>query len=180
MHDGPNEEKAPSIASFTTQIRLRLEVIKALGCIGDQRAIPALVEQLQYLDTSQAAADALEKLSWAPESTEDKVHFLVAKKNGNSLRQLWDQTKQVLLKDMKSDEDEIIKNAVYAFIAVGKEEIIKELIDTLNANEDRTIAKVYFNCGNEKLSNASQNWAVKHQYNVSTDLDAIAVMWGSW
>ena len=142
--------------------------------------LPALVGELQCWYTAQAAAGALEKLSWSPQSTEDKVHFLVAKKEGNALRQIWDQTKQVLLKDIESDEDKIVKNALYAFIAVGKEETIKELIDTLNAKGDRTVAEVYHNCGNKKLSSAAQDWEAKHKCYVSTDSAAYLVRWGSW
>lgn len=176
---GPVAE--PFIAPFMTQsVRLRIEVIKALSQIGDKRAIPALVGELQCWETGQAATQALERLGWSPQSTEDKVHFLVAKKDGNTLRQVWEQTKQVLLKDMKSDEDKIVKNALYAFIAVGKEEIIKELIDMLNAKGDRTIAEVYRNCGNEELSSAAQDWAAKYKYYVSADSGARPVSWGSW
>ena len=170
----------PFIASLTQSIRFRIEVIKALGQIGDKRAIPALVGELQCWETAQAATDALERLGWSPQSAEDKVHFLVAKRDGNALRQVWEQTKRVLLKDMKSDEDKIVKNALYAFIAVGKEEIIKLLIDTLNAKGDRTIAEVYRNCGNEKLSSAARDWAARYKYYVSADSGACLVGWGAW
>jgi len=170
----------PFIAPLTQNIRFRIEVIKALGQIGDERAIPALVRELQCWDTAQAATDALERLNWSPQSAEDKVHFLVAKRDGNTLRQIWEQTKQVLLKDMKSDEDKIVKNALYASIAVGKEEIIKVLIDMLNAKGDRTIAEVYRNCGNEELSSAAQDWAAKYKYYVSADSGVHIVTWGSW
>jgi HEAT repeat protein len=170
----------PFVAPLTQNIRFRIEVIKALGQIGDERAIPALVRELQCWDTAQAATDALERLNWSPQSAEDKVHFLVAKRDGNTLRQIWEQTKQVLLKDMKSDEDKIVKNALYAFIAVGKEEIIKVLIDTLNARGDRTIAEVYRNCGNEKLSSAAQDWATKYEHYISAGSGAHLVGWGSW
>ncbi|MBA7657994.1 hypothetical protein ES703_65938 [subsurface metagenome] len=139
-----------------------------------------MVGELQCWETAQAATDALERLGWSPQSAEDKVHFLVAKRDGNTLRQVWEQTKRVLLKDMKSDEDKIVKNALYAFIAVGKEEIIKLLIDTLNAKGDRTIAEVYCNCGNEKLSSAARDWAAKYKYYVSADSGACLVGWGAW
>jgi len=171
----------PSITPIITQSTcLRIEVIKALGQIGDKRAIPALVGELQSWDTAQAAADALDRLSWSPQSVEEKVHFLVAKKDGDTLRRIWDQTKSVLLKDIKSKEDTIVKNALYAFIAIGKQEIIKELIGTLNAKGDKTIAKVYHNCGNKELSSAAQNWAAKHQVYISIDSGPHLVSWASW
>ena len=73
-----------------------------------------------------------------------------------------------------------MKNALYAFIAIGKQEIIKELIDTLNAKGNKTIAKVYRNCGNKKLSSAAQNWAEKHQVYISIDSGPHLVSWASW
>jgi len=107
---GPIAKPAPFMS---WNIRLRIEVIKALGQIGDKRAVPALVEELQCRDTSRAATYALEKLNWSPQSAEDKVHFLVAKRDGNTLRQIWEQTRLVLLKDIESDEYKIVKNALY-------------------------------------------------------------------
>jgi uncharacterized membrane-anchored protein YjiN (DUF445 family) len=173
----------PSIAPFENRrSRLRIEVIKALGQIGNQRAISALVAELQSRDTAQAATDALDELGWSPQSSKDKVHFLVAKKDGNALREIWDKTKSILLKDIKSKEDKIVKNALCAFVAIGKQEITKELIDTLNAKGDKTIAKIYHNCGNKKLSSAAQNWAAKHRVYilVDSDSDPHLVSWASW
>jgi len=159
---------------------LCIEVIKALGRIADKRAVSALVGELQSWDIAPAAADALDRIGWSPESKKDKVHFLVAKKDGNALRQIWNQTKSVLLKDIKSKEDKIVKNALCAFIAIGKQEIIKELIGTLNAKGDKTIAKVFRNCGNKKLSDAAQNWAEKKQVYISIDSGPPLVSWASW
>ncbi len=179
--EGLGEIARPLVApSMTPSIRFRIEVIKALGQLGDKRAIPALVRELQCWDTAQAATYALERLGWLPQSTEDKVHFLVAKKDGNTLEQSWEQTKQVLLEDTRSDEDKVVKNALCALIAVGKEEIIKELIDTLNAKGDRTIAEMYYNCGREELSSAAQDWAGRYKYYIGADSGAHLVGWGSW
>ena len=179
--EGIGEIAKPFVApSMTPSTRLRAEVIKALGQLGDKRAIPALVRELQCLDTAQAATYALEKLGWSPQSTEDKVHLLVAKKDVNTLEQSWEQAKQVLLEDMRSDEDKIVKNALYALIAVGKEEIIKELIDTLNTKGDRTMAEMYYNCGNKELSGAAQDWAARYKYYISADSGTRLVGWGSW
>ncbi len=171
----------PSTVPFMTRRNcLCVEVIKALGQIGDKGAIPALVGQLQSWDTAQAAADALDGFSWSPQSIEDKVHFLVAKKDGNTLKKIWGQTKSVLLKDIKSQEDTIVKNALYAFIAIGKQEVIRELIAVINANGDQTIAKVYHNCGNKRLSDAALNWAAKHEVYISTDFGPHLVSWDAW
>ena len=173
----------PLTTPFITQdirVRLHIAVITALGQIGDKRVVPVLVDALQCWDTAAAAASALEILGWSAESPEDKVHFLVAKKDGSALRQIWGQTRQVLLKDIKSDEDEIVKNALYAFIAIGREDIIEELIAILNTKTDVTLAETYCNCGNKKLTDAAQLWAQKHGCYVKTDSGTYAIRWGSW
>jgi HEAT repeat protein len=167
-------------AGMTQDIRLRIEVIKALGQIGDKRAIPALIRELKHWETAQDAAEALEKLGWSPQSVEETIHLLVAKRDGNTLRKNWDQTKQVLSEDLKSEDDRDVKNALYAFIALGEEEITKELIDTLNAKGDRIIAVVYLNCGDNKLSSAAMDWAKKTRVYLRTDSVAYPVGWGSW
>ena len=168
---------APGVAQ---NIRLRIEVIKALARIGDQKAIPALVAELQNWDTAQEATDALQKFGWSPQSIEETVHWLVAKRDGNALRQTWDQTKQVLSKDLKSDEDRVVNNALYAFIALGKEEVIEELIDTLNAKGAKIIAAVYLSCGSKELGDAALDWAKKNQVYISADSAACPVGWDSW
>jgi HEAT repeat protein len=167
-------------AVVTQDIRLRIEVIKALGQIGDQRAIPALIRELQRWETARGAAEALEKLGWSPQSAEETVHYLVAKRDGNTLRENWGQTKQILSNDLKSDDNVSTKNALYALIALGKEEMIKELIDTLNAKGDRIIAAVYLNCGDNKLSDAAADWAKKTRVYIRTDSASYPVGWGSW
>lgn len=167
-------------AGLNQEIHLRTEVIRALGQIGDQRAIPVLIRELQHWETAREAAEALNKLGWSPQSAEEKVHLLVAKREGDLLRENWGQTKRILLNDLDSNYDLNVKNALYAFIAIGEDEITKELINTLNTKGDRIIAAVYLNCGDNKLSSAALEWAKKTRVYIKTDSVAYPVGWGSW
>jgi pyruvate/2-oxoacid:ferredoxin oxidoreductase alpha subunit len=47
------------------------------------------------------------------------------------------------MKNLKSNEYKFIENALYAFICIGKSEIIQELIDTLNREGTKTMAEAY-------------------------------------
>jgi HEAT repeat protein len=168
---------APAAAQDT---RLRIEVIKALGAIGDKRAVPALIDELQNWNTGPDAADALKKLGWSAESVEQQVHWLVANRDGNALRQNWDRTKLVLSKDLKSDDDKVFNNALFAFIALGRDDTTQELIDTLKERGGRTVAASYVNCGNKRLSDAAMDWAKKNRVFITTDSVASPVSWDSW
>nr|WP_320160658.1 HEAT repeat domain-containing protein [uncultured Methanoregula sp.] len=60
---------------------VRREIVSALGAIGDTRSLPALVRALHddVAEVRMAAADALDLLSWKPETLPEKILYLVAK-----------------------------------------------------------------------------------------------------
>ncbi|ODS30640.1 MAG: heat repeat-containing PBS lyase [Candidatus Scalindua rubra] len=155
-------------------------VVRALVRIGDKRVIAALVQALRDWYAGGVIASALEKLNWQPQSIENKVHYLVAKRDRYKLMQMWDRSKQILLKDIESNEYKVIENSLYAFIGIGKKEIIKDLITTLNREGTKTMAEAYLNCGNKELDDAARDWARRHGYSISTGPGAHPVGWGSW
>jgi len=159
---------------------VRWGAAEALGNIGDSRAVEPLISTLQDWYAGSTAAEALDKLGWKPESIKDKVHYFVAKRDGYNLEKIWAQTKKVLLEDVESNKYRIIENALYAFIGIGKTEIIPELIDILNRKGTKTMAEAYLNCGNEELYNATRDWASRHGYIIVPGAGAHPVSWGSW
>ena len=161
-------------------------VMVVLGKIGDKRAIPALVRSLTKWFVNVRAGETLEKLAWHPQSMEDKVHLLIAKKDYNTLMQMWDRTKQVLLKDMESDKFSVVYYAVNAFIVLDRKEMTSKLIDILNKKEAESIADAkiiageYLNCGNFELRDAAKRFAKKHGYKIIPWADVPSRRWGSW
>jgi uncharacterized membrane-anchored protein YjiN (DUF445 family) len=139
-----------------------------------------LISHLRDWHAGDAIAEALDKLGWRPESDEDKVHYLVAKEAGDKLKQMWNTTKRVLLKDVESNNYRVIEDALYAFIAIGKKEIIRELIDTLNRKGTKIMAEAYLNCGNKELDDAARDWAYRHGYTIFPGFGDAPVGWGSW
>ena len=91
---------------------------------------------------------------------------------------MWEDTKRVLLNDVTSDNYNIIENALYTFISIGRQEIIPELINILNTKGTITTAEAYLNCGNEELFDAAVSWAHKHGYTIDYSVGSSAVRWG--
>jgi len=151
---------------------------KALGEIGDARAIPRLVYLLRDWYVGNDAFDVLNVLDWEPKSVDDTIHLLVVKRNGDQLKQMWEDTKRVLLNDVTSNNSNVIKNALYAFIGIGKQEIIPDLINILNKKGTKTTAEAYLNCGNKELSSAAKSWASKHGYYIQYSGGSSPVRWG--
>jgi HEAT repeat protein len=141
---------------------------RALSKFGIQ-AVPALKATLTQWYTAEYTAKALAKIGWQPRTNEDEIHYLVAKRANNDLRALWSDAKQVLLEDIKSKEPDKISNALYAFIGIGEEEVIGELLKLLDDRGTIQIAEAYLNSGNDRLVNGAVSWTrdqglVVHQY----------------
>ena len=154
--------------------------VKALGKFNNERAVHNLVACLTDRHINDLSAEVLENSGWQPESVSDRVHYFVARKDKSRLEMMWTQTKKVLLKDVESGNYRAIENALYAFIGIGREEIIGQLIDALNARGTKTTAEAYLNCGNKKLRETAVDWAFKHGYNISSGTGAHSAGWGNW
>ncbi|MGD8567873.1 MAG: HEAT repeat domain-containing protein [Gammaproteobacteria bacterium] len=141
---------------------------RALAKFGIQ-AVPALKATLTQWYTAEYTAKALGRIGWQPRTDEDEIHYLVAKRANNDLQALWPDAKRVLLKDIKSKQADKISNALYAFIGIGKEEVIGELLKLLDDNGTIQIAEAYLNSGNDRLVDGANSWTrdrglVVHQY----------------
>jgi HEAT repeat protein len=146
----------------------RSNAAEALGKIGDQKAIPTLITSLKDLYSGGKAANALYELGWQPQSVEDKVYYAVAKRDTNTLIGMWEQTKSVLLKDVSSSELSNVRYALFAFMGIGRQEIIPELVETLNSKGNAIMAKAYLESGQQELESAARFWAQAHGYRIIT------------
>ena len=160
--------------------QVRLSVADALGEIGDKRAINPLIENLTDRDSNERVAKILSNMGWKPQTDRDRIHLLVVQHKGEELKKDWNLTKDVLLKDVVSHYSWTIENALYAFIAIGKREIIPVLIETLNRAGNVTMAEAYLNCGNGELDSAAREWASKHGYRIERVPGSASLSWGQW
>jgi HEAT repeat protein len=130
---------------------------RALQKFGIQ-AVPALKATLTQWYTAQYTAEILQNVGWVPRTEEEEIHFLVARRANTDLQALWPDTKRILLKDIESKDSDRINNALYAFIGIGKEEVINDLLKLLDNNGSIQIAEAYLNSGNDKLVKGAVNW----------------------
>ena len=146
-----------------------------------KRHVSDLVCALTNWNIKELLASALVKLGWSPKTQSEKVHLWVAQEKGALLKNNWEMTKKVLLKDVDSGNKSTIAYALYTFIALGKKEIIPELIFKLIRKGTVDMAKAYLNCGNKQLHDAAEYWADRHGYTVIPVYgSAPPVSWGNW
>ncbi len=159
---------------------VRRSAASALGSIGGQKAISSLVAGLPDWFSGTAAARALRSCAWRPQNTEDRVHFAIALRNKKDLTITWWETHRVLLEDVRCKDYRVIANAVYAAVALGREELIDDLCRILDSEGDQTMAESFLNSGNKELSRAAYRWASKRGLSVTEGEGAQLVRWGSW
>jgi HEAT repeat protein len=152
----------------------------ALSEMGDARAIPRLVPRLRDWREGPGVAVRLRKLHWRAESMADSIHLWVAERDGKRLTRTWERTKRVLLEDVKSSEYIVIENAVYAFVCIGKDEIIRELKRVLDENGTKEMAEVFLNAGEDRLEKAAERWARERGYEILQKVGKPEIQWGEW
>ena len=168
----------PTLIDALPKSKRRWTVISILGDLGDPRAIPPLAALLIDWHSGPRAASALKSLGWTPSSEKEVVHLAVARRNRKDLLADWSRTKKILMAEIGSYERGRIQGAVYAFIAIGKKEILPDLIAALERRGTKTMAEVYLNSGSGELDKAARDWASKRGYHIMTGPGASAVSWG--
>ena len=150
----------------------------ALNKFGIQ-AVPALKQTLTQWYTARHTAKILESLGWEPRTDEEEIHYLVARRANSDLQALWAETKRILMKDITSKDADRISNALYAFIGLGREEIISELLTLLDNYGTVQIAEAYLNSGHNKLVNGAVSWTQDRGLEVQKYSDGNSpVQWG--
>jgi len=157
-------------------------IIQTLGRIGTPEAAAAIVPFLLDKHYHRNAAAALDEAGWQPETKEERVHYYVAKGDIEHLLAIWDETKEVLLNEMDSEDSTIQEYAFTTLIRFDNEDIIHALIEKLNSKGDKTMALDYLNCGIYELEEAAKQWAEKNGYYIvpSYKYESGSDDWGSW
>ena len=132
--------------------------------IGDKRAIPALVENLQDLEAYDEIASALQMLGWQPQTPREQVYYMINTNDRRCLSEKWETVKKVLLEDVRSGETRAVYYALNALVAMGKDEVIPELVEILNTKNSAMIAEAYCRRGFAKLYKEGNKWLEDHGY----------------
>ncbi|HON07963.1 MAG TPA: HEAT repeat domain-containing protein, partial [Verrucomicrobiota bacterium] len=125
----------------------------ALGEIGDKKVIPALFSALPNWDANNEICQALNNLGWTPKTDAEKVYFWIGNIDIKNLTNNWELTKQVLLNDLYQDDKRKVINAAYTFIALGRKDMISDLIEALKLKPE-ILTEAYMTSGKEELNKA--------------------------
>ena len=150
-----------------------------LGEIGDKRAVGALVAAMPDWETRWAIGAALERLGWQPSSEREKVYLWIGWKKASELTRAWEQTRRVLLEDIRSQEQRRVDNAMFTLIALGRDEMVPQLITALEQRGHEAMAAAYIHCGHDMLAAAAKAWARGHR-DVTLPSSDLFPSWGQW
>lgn len=153
---------------------------QSLGKLGDKAAAPRLVAALPDWPINSALANALKEFQWEPATDRERLYWRIGTRDRDSLALDWEPSKRLLLEDARSRNPKRIENAINTFIAVGKHDMVPELVKILDATEDTSICEIYLNCGHPVLGNAGRRWATKRGYTVTPGSSNSGPNWGSW
>ena len=165
---------------------LQFSAAYALGEIKDPRAVDGLIAALQNKDAEfrEEAASALGEIKdpradaaliAALKDKEPKVLHAAA----NALGMINDpQADSILLTALHEHNAEIIAGADNFFIRRGEPGSEDTLIEALNKTGDQYMAADFLNSGNQKLSDAANQWASSHNYQTTYMPGSKSTSWG--
>lgn len=148
---------------------VRKGVAEALGNIGDRGAVGALVNHLPDWWAGEAMAEALRKLGWTPRAERDRIHLLVAVRDFESLRGEWHVARTVLVNDMDQRDDRIVENGLFALLETGGDDIIPELVRTMESRGTISMTEAFLNSNRPELIRAAEKWAARRGYRIKKE-----------
>ncbi|MCK5113661.1 MAG: hypothetical protein KAR11_02730 [Phycisphaerae bacterium] len=146
----------------------------------DQKKFSQLLKRLQHWDEAERVVEILTTIQWRPATSEHRVHWEVARRQGDYLERNWNEAKAVLLADLATEEYEPIRNALYVFISMGRKDAVPELEETLRTKGGKVLAEAYLNCGHPQLAEKAKRWARENGYEVTRTGGSAPVVWGQW
>jgi hypothetical protein len=137
----------------------------------DAAAAAPLVAALSDWRISRAVGAALVKPKWKPRTLEERVHVLVAQRDGSALRALALEAKSVLVTDLQSSDPRVLETAASALVGLGQTEFVDELIGVLEQKGTQRFAEALLNSNQPELEKAAREWAAKRGYTISSGGD---------
>ncbi len=142
----------------STDELVRRAAIAILGDIWEQGAEKPLIKALADWKNRQLAAKGLNAMEWLPKFASDRVHYYLAVGQEQTVLDDWKVNKQILLLDFKSGIMLRTEYAIQAFLRLGKENLVPEMIQIMKDEQSRIIAQAFFQCGNEPMRQAALNF----------------------
>jgi HEAT repeat protein len=117
---------------------IRKVMVRALGQMGDDRALEPLVEALQdeSNEVRQSAALALEKLNWNPDKSGTGAHFWIAKQQWDKCVEIGSPAVEPLISMLRHPHENVRHSVVNALVQIGKDRTLDALyLASKNKNE---------------------------------------------
>ena len=139
-----------------------------------------MVAKLTDWPLAQYAAKVLQALQWTPRSDEELVHFKVAVRDKQFIADNWELVRRVLTRDLNSKDFQDVENALFAFIGIGRKEVVEDLVAVLSDKGNLPLAEAYLNSGQNRLADAAELWAMNNGFKVHQFKKGVQpVQWGS-
>lgn len=116
---------------------IRVGAAEALGELGDDRAVTSLLDVLQRY--SRGAAQALGQLGWAPDSTEEKVQYWIAKRKPEKCAEIGNESVPFLLDALKDKSLTVMEICSEALGLIGDQRATLPLIDVFQKAQDKAL-----------------------------------------
>jgi HEAT repeat protein len=115
------------------RVRVREEAAKALGRLGDKKAVELLIQALMNKDSRYRirAAEVLDKMGWNAENDTEKAYYLIAKGKWDDLEALGKPAVEPLIIVLKDESRDVRAGAAEALGKIGDKRAIEPLIQTL-------------------------------------------------
>jgi HEAT repeat protein len=160
--------------------KLRAAGIAVLARIGTSQAVSRLADALPDWECGPMAAEALDRLRWKPQSDDQAVHYLIAKRDNFGLFEKTAIVGHVLRADLDSDNRQAIENAAITLVALGTTEVVPRLIEVLGQEGSELLASTFVNSGLDTLARAGRDWAARHGYVMVRGGDSTGARWAGW
>ena len=125
-----------------------------------------MIPKLTNWQIAPYAAQVLNALKWQPRTDDELVRFQVALKQTDFIAINWGLVRSVLTRDLYSKDPDVVENALFALIGIGRKEVIDDLITTLNDKGNLPLAEAYLNSGHNRLMDAAEIWAMNNGHKV--------------
>ena len=159
---------------------VRNAAARSLGEIGNSRAVEPLAARLSDYLVRATATSSLLQLGWRPRTSSERVYFSLAQNLWNDVAANWSLSREVLAKDLVSNDQDELEGAAYTFIAMGTEDAIGSLEEVLRLRGTYRMARMFRSCGQPQLQSAAMQWALEEGMDPLPELnpETIWLRWG--
>jgi HEAT repeat protein len=161
---GDPRARNPLLALLDDQApEVRDAAVSALALLGRGPDRPAILAALSTVASGiryrMSYWTALFSLGWRPATVEQCVRLWAAQDQRLLMAAVWPASKACLLDDARHADPLALQRVGELLIALGKEEVLPDLVGLLKSRGNKPLAVLYYYSGNARLHQAAVAWA---------------------